>query len=65
MKNFNDLFSRMSGSNMPVSRYLFNSVMVTLVAVAASVVISSTAAYALSRNASGSNRRFSPSTRWP
>jgi ABC-type glycerol-3-phosphate transport system permease component len=49
LKNFNDLFSRMSGSNMPVSRYLFNSILATLTAVAASVLISSTAAYALSK----------------
>ena len=48
-KNFTDLFSRMSNSGVPVSRYLFNSVMITLVTVAASIVVSSTAAYSLSK----------------
>ena len=48
-KNFTDLFSRMSTSGVPVSRYLFNSVLITLVTVAASIVVSTTAAYALSK----------------
>ncbi|WP_298004490.1 carbohydrate ABC transporter permease, partial [Anaerolinea sp.] len=47
--NFADLFSRMSASSIPVSRYLFNSIVVTVVTVVTSVVISSTAAYALSK----------------
>lgn len=48
-KNFTDLFSKFSNSGVPVSRYLFNSIIVTLVSVAASIVVSSTAAYALSK----------------
>jgi len=48
-KNFSDLFSKMAGSGVPVSRYLFNSVVITIVTVAASIVVSSTAAYALSK----------------
>jgi len=48
-KNFTDLFSRMSNSGIPVSRYLFNSITITLVTVAASIVVSSMAAYALSK----------------
>jgi ABC-type glycerol-3-phosphate transport system permease component len=48
-KNFTDLFSKMSNSGIPVSRYLFNSVLVTLVTIAASIVVSTTAAYALSK----------------
>ena len=48
-KNFTDLFSKMSNSGVPVSRYLFNSVLITLVTVGASVVVSSMAAYALSK----------------
>lgn len=48
-KNFTDLFSRMSTSGVPVSRYLFNSVLITIVTVAASIVVSTTAAYALSK----------------
>lgn len=53
LKNFNDLFSKMSSSGVPVSRYLFNSVVITLVAVAASILVSSTAAYALSKKRFG------------
>ncbi len=49
LKNFTDLFARLSTSNVPVSRYLFNSVLITLVTVGASIVVSSTAAYALSK----------------
>ncbi len=49
MKNFTDLFSRMSNSGIPVSRYLFNSILITAVTVAASIIVSSAAAYALSK----------------
>ncbi len=48
-KNFTDLFSKMSTSGVPVSRYLFNSIVITAVTIAASIVVSSTAAYALSK----------------
>lgn len=47
--NFTDLFSKMSNSSIPVSRYLFNSVLITLATVGASIIVSSTAAYALSK----------------
>jgi ABC-type glycerol-3-phosphate transport system permease component len=49
LKNFTELFSKMSNSGIPVSRYLFNSVLITLLTVAASVIVSSTAAYSLSK----------------
>ncbi|MBX3084358.1 MAG: carbohydrate ABC transporter permease [Anaerolineae bacterium] len=49
LKNFTDLLSKTSTSGIPVSRYLFNSVLVTLVTVVSSVLVSSTAAYALSK----------------
>ncbi|MBE7513263.1 MAG: carbohydrate ABC transporter permease [Anaerolineales bacterium] len=49
LKNFSDLFSKMSTSGIPVSRYLFNSILITLVTVAASIMVSSMAAYALSK----------------
>ena len=49
LKNFTDLFGKMANSGVPVSRYLFNSVLVTTITVAASIVVSSTAAYALSK----------------
>lgn len=49
VKNFTDLFSRLARSGVPVSRYLFNSILITAVTVAASIVVSTTAAYALSK----------------
>ncbi|HUF37807.1 MAG TPA: carbohydrate ABC transporter permease [Anaerolineales bacterium] len=48
-KNFSDLFTKLSSSGVPVSRYLFNSITITAVTVGASIVVSSTAAYALSK----------------
>lgn len=48
-KNFSDLFSRMSNSGVPVSRYLFNSIVITLATIVASMIVSTTAAYALSK----------------
>ena len=48
-KNFSDLFSTMSTSGIPVSRYLFNSIVIALVTILASILVSSTAAYALSK----------------
>lgn len=49
LKNFGDLFTKMSTSGVPVSRYLFNSVLITLLTVGASILVSTTAAYALSK----------------
>jgi ABC-type glycerol-3-phosphate transport system permease component len=49
MKNFTDLFTKLSNSGIPVSRYLFNSILITLLTIAASIVVSTTAAYALSK----------------
>lgn len=48
-KNFIDLFSKLSTSGIPVSRYLFNSIVITLVTLVASILVSSAAAYALSK----------------
>lgn len=48
-KNFTDLFARLSTSGVPISRYLFNSILITVVTIAASILVSSTAAYALSK----------------
>jgi len=52
-KNFIDLFSKMSNSGVPVSRYLFNSIVITLITIAASIIVSTTAAYALSKKRFG------------
>lgn len=49
LKNFTDLFSKMSTAGVPISRYLFNSVLITLLTIAASLIVSSTAAFALSK----------------
>ncbi len=49
VRNFTDLFAKMSNSGVPVTRYLFNSLLITIVTVAASIVVSTTAAYALSK----------------
>lgn len=49
VKNFSDLFARLARSGVPVSRYLFNSLLITVITVAASIVVSTTAAYALSK----------------
>lgn len=48
-KNFTDLFAKLSRSGIPVSRYLFNSILITVVTIGASIVVSTTAAYALSK----------------
>lgn len=49
LDNFTDLFSKLSTSGIPVSRYLFNSILITVVTVLASIFVSSSAAYALSK----------------
>jgi ABC-type glycerol-3-phosphate transport system permease component len=49
LKNFTDLFSKMTNSGVPVSRYLFNSILITIITVGASILVSSTAAYSLSK----------------
>ncbi|WP_448335691.1 carbohydrate ABC transporter permease [Bellilinea sp.] len=52
-KNFVDLFNRFSASGIPVSRYLFNSISITLVTVTTSIFVSSTAAFVLSKKRFG------------
>lgn len=47
--NFRDLFSLASESGIPFSRYLFNSILVTTIGVFLSVLITSLAAYSLSK----------------
>jgi ABC-type glycerol-3-phosphate transport system permease component len=47
--NFRMLLSNFTTSGIPVSRYLFNSFVITLLTVLATVLISSMAAYALSK----------------
>lgn len=49
MDNFRNLFSALGTSEVPVSRYLFNSILVTVITVFLNVVVSSLAAYAFSK----------------
>lgn len=49
LDNFTDLFSKLTTSGVPVSRYLFNSILITVVTLVASILVSSAAAYALSK----------------
>jgi ABC-type glycerol-3-phosphate transport system permease component len=50
MKNFYDLLFITGSSVVPFSRYIFNSVLVTIVSVGLSVIISAMAAYPLSKH---------------
>lgn len=49
LDNFRNLLRVAAGSNIPVSRYVFNSLLVTLVVVLGSVIISTMAGFALSK----------------
>ncbi len=49
LRNFTNLFTLMSTADVPVTRYLFNSIVVTVASIAASILISTMAAYALSK----------------
>jgi ABC-type glycerol-3-phosphate transport system permease component len=49
LANFADLFEIASQTGIPMSRYLFNSIVITLVVVALSIVVSSMSGYALSK----------------
>lgn len=49
LDNFSNLLSQSSDSGIPLSRYVFNSVIVTTIVVFASIIISSMAGYALSK----------------
>ncbi|MCL2740861.1 MAG: carbohydrate ABC transporter permease [Oscillospiraceae bacterium] len=50
LKNFTDLFSLMGNSFVPFTRYFFNSIFVSVVGMLAHVVLSSMAAYPLSKH---------------
>ena len=49
LKNFADLFSNLSNSWVPFSRYIFNTVFISVVGTFGHVIIASMAAYALSK----------------
>ncbi|BFH62516.1 carbohydrate ABC transporter permease [Paenibacillus azoreducens] len=50
LKNFNDLLMITSASTVPFSRYIFNSLFITIASVSLGVVISAMAAYPLSKH---------------
>ena len=50
LDNFNELFELTSNLNMPFSRYLFNSIFITVVITIAHVIFSSMCAYPLAKN---------------
>ncbi|MGE5558423.1 MAG: carbohydrate ABC transporter permease [Bacillota bacterium] len=50
LKNFNDLFSAMGQSFVPFTRYLFNSIFVSIVGTIGHVVFASMAAYPLAKH---------------
>ncbi|MEO2077921.1 MAG: carbohydrate ABC transporter permease [Bacillus sp. (in: firmicutes)] len=49
LQNFSDLFGQANESGIPMSRYLFNSIVITLIVVVLTIVISTMAGYALSK----------------
>lgn len=49
LKNFRDLFEMTSTTGIPVSRYLFNSIFISIVVVFASILVGSMAGFALSK----------------
>ncbi|UUX35381.1 carbohydrate ABC transporter permease [Fundicoccus culcitae] len=49
LDNFRNLLKVSQISNIPISRYLFNSLLVTIIVVVVSILLSSMAAYALSK----------------
>ncbi|MEG1887125.1 MAG: carbohydrate ABC transporter permease [Oscillospiraceae bacterium] len=50
LKNFSDLFSLMSDSWVPFSRYLFNTIMISVIGTTGHVILSSLCAYALAKH---------------
>ena len=49
LKNFGDLFRLMSTSWVPFSRYIFNTIMISVVGTTGNLILSSLAAYALAK----------------
>lgn len=61
--NYKSLFELMAGSSVPASRYLFNSIVVTLLTVVVSILLAVSAGYVLSKkNFKGRNLLFEINT---
>ena len=50
LKNFEDLFTLMSNSTVPFSRYIFNTLLITVVGTIGQIIICSMAAYPLAKH---------------
>ena len=50
MKNFTDLFTMMGSSTVPFSRYIFNTIFITLVGTSGQIIITSLFAYPLAKH---------------
>jgi len=49
LQNFNDLFRAATTTGVPMSRYLFNSILITVLFITATIVITTSTGYALSK----------------
>ncbi len=49
LQNFTDLFRAASGTGVPMTRYLFNSILVTIIAIFVTLIITTSTGYALSK----------------
>lgn len=49
LKNFTDLFRAASSTGVPMTRYLVNSILITIISIVATLVITTSTAYALSK----------------
>lgn len=49
LKNFTDLFRAASSTGVPMTRYLVNSILITIVSIGATLIITTSTAYALSK----------------
>ena len=56
LKNFSDMFNIMSNSLVPFSRYIFNTVMITIVGTAGNLLFSAMCAYPLAKKRFPGNR---------
>lgn len=58
MKNFSDLLLAMSSSSVPFTRYIFNSLYVTVITVVGTVFVSTLGAYGLSKHTPPGSKSF-------
>lgn len=56
LKNFQDMFNIMSGSLVPFTRYIFNTVVITVIGTAGNLILSAMCAYPLAKKQFPGNR---------